>query len=290
MRLEISREVLAGIRAAAAAAHPEEACGLLFGGDGLIDGWQEARNVAERRDVEFEIDPATLFAALRAERAGGPRLIGYWHSHPSGRVEPSTRDLDHAEVDEKIWVIVAGDDIGAWQATEYEIYDRVEHRAELRDGELVRTTNLTSSGATTKGFSRLPMVTGEVRHLIPRTKSADWVPLIAEAGYPAIAPILDDLMPWTADPNSPICNPLIDYLSTLGEPMVEPIRKVLRGDDDDHKFVCLRDMVRALPCAAQEMLLDDLRTLAAIPCESGWETSVDDEARSILNLLGKSSV
>src|SRR3569833_743319 len=89
MRLKISREVLAGIRAEAAAAHPLEACGLLFGCADEIDDWRAARNVAERPEVEFEIDPAALFAALRAERAGGPRLLGYWHSHPSGDVEPS---------------------------------------------------------------------------------------------------------------------------------------------------------------------------------------------------------
>ncbi|MGN6821147.1 MAG: Mov34/MPN/PAD-1 family protein [Sphingomonas sp.] len=288
MRLEISREALAGIRAAAAAAHPEEACGLLFGKDGLIDGWQETRNVAENRDAEFEIDPTMLFAALRAERAGGPKLVGYWHSHPNGWVEPSARDLDQAGLDEKIWIIVAGDDVAAWQATEYEIYDRVEHRAEILDGQLIRTVNYTSSGAKQKAFRSVPMLTGEVRHLVPRDKDPDIVPLIAEAGYPAIAPILDELMEWTADPNWPICTPLIDYLVTLGAPMIDPIRKVLRGDDDGHKFVCLRGMVRELPRDVQMLLLDDLQALAAVPSESGWETSVDAEARAILAELAGS--
>jgi len=98
MGLKISREALAGIRAEAAAAHPREACGLLFGDAGEIDGWQAARNVAERPEVEFEIDPAPLFAALRAERAGGPSLLGYWHSHPSGNVRPTVRDCENALV------------------------------------------------------------------------------------------------------------------------------------------------------------------------------------------------
>lgn len=287
MRLEISREALAGIRRAVAAAHPAEACGLLFGAEGLIDGWQEARNVAERPKREFEIDPATLFAALRAERAGGPRLIGYWHSHPEGKAEPSRRDTERADLDDKVWVIVAGDDVAAWVLVETPVYDFTDYTIEQRDGYQVGIPTL--SGVA-RNFRHVPMMTGEVRHLIPRGKGDDIVPLIAEAGYPAIAPILDDLMEWTADPNWPIAPPLIDYLATLGEPMVEPIRRVLRGDDDDHKFVCLRGMVRELPRDVQLMLVDDLRTLAATPCESGWETSVYEEARVILAGLAGSGL
>ena len=283
MRLEISREALAGIRAATAAAHPLEACGLLFGDESRIDGWEATNNVAARPDIEFEIDPTSLFAALRAERAGGPRLIGYWHSHPNGNVEPSQRDTELADVDRKIWVIVAADDLAAWVAVEELVYDQVEHRAELRDGELVRTTHLTSSGASIKSFRHVPIWTGEIRHLVPRDKcDEDIVPMIAEAGYPAIAPILDDLMQWTADPNWPVAPPLIDYLATLGAPMIEPIRRILSGGDDGHKFVCLRGMVRELPLSARIALRDDLRRLADTPCQGDWPVSVDAEARAIL--------
>ncbi len=291
MRLEISREVLAGLRRDTAAAHPLEACGLLFGANGLIDAWQTTANVADDPDAGFEIDPAALFVALRAERAGGPRVIGYWHSHPSGSVQPSSRDLDAAQDDGKLWVIVADDDIAAWQAQVRDIFDRWEPDIILHDGEPLSIARSFSSGRTSKAFRHVAMATGDARHLVPLDKSAvEMVPLLAEAGYPAIAPILDDLIEWTADPNWPIAVPLIDYLATLGEPMVEPIRRVLRGDDDGHKFVCLRGMVRELPRDAQMMLIDDLRKLAATPCESGWETSVDEEARAILAGLAGSSV
>jgi len=116
MRLKISREVLAGIGTAAATAYPEEACGLLFGGEGLIDGWQEARNVAKKREMEFEIDPSSLFAALREERRGGPNMIGYWHSHPNGRPSPSPLDCAAAALDGKYWLIVTAEGVTAWRA------------------------------------------------------------------------------------------------------------------------------------------------------------------------------
>jgi len=116
MRLEISREALAGIGAAAAAAYPEEACGLLFGGEGLIDGWQQAPNVAKKREMEFEIDPSSLLAALREQRRGGPTVIGYWHSHPNGRPSPSSIDRAAAAADGKYWLIVTAEGVTAWRA------------------------------------------------------------------------------------------------------------------------------------------------------------------------------
>ncbi|MEG3146087.1 DUF5071 domain-containing protein [Sphingomonas sp. RT2P30] len=279
MKLEISRDALAGIRAEAAAALPLEACGLLFGDADRINGWQVANNVATHPETEFEIDPAALFAAQRAERANGPRLIGYWHSHPSGNVWPSSRDLAAAEDDGRFWVIVAGEDVAAWHVVISEIFDTVEEGT---------TWNMISSGATSKGFWHVPLLTGEIRHLVPRSKSdLDLLPAIAEAGYPAIAPILNDLLAWTADPNWPICVPLIDYLVTLGAPMVEPIRLVLRGDDGGHKSVCLKGMVPELPRSAQARLRDDLRRLAERPSEDDRDEEVNVEARKILAALDK---
>lgn len=286
--MKISREVLAGIRAEVAATHPLEACGLLFGDAGDIDGWQVTRNVAKCPGKEFEIDPARLFAALRAERSGGARLIGYWHSHPNGTAEPSARDCEAAQNDGKVWLILAGDDVAAWRVVENELLDLSTRDIVLHDGEPLAVQRYYSSGRTVKSFEHIPLVTGEIRNLIPRSKSdVDMVPMIAEAGYPAIAPILDDLMEWTADPNWPICLPLTDYLVSLGEPMVEPIRRVLRGTDDGHKWICLRGMVPELPLASQSLLRDDLQRLAELPSDGGGWGELDDEARKILYALPK---
>jgi proteasome lid subunit RPN8/RPN11 len=110
---------------AAAAAHPREACGLLFGEAGAISGWLEAENVAAEPERHFEIDPRTLLAALKAERAGGPKIAGYWHSHPSGVSEPSPTDADMAAPDGKLWVIVASE-VSGWLAGETGRYGRFE--------------------------------------------------------------------------------------------------------------------------------------------------------------------
>lgn len=77
-----------------------------------------AANVADGPETRFEIDPAALFAALKAERAGGPQIVGYWHSHPSGDVRPSETDAAMAARDGKLWLIVANGDAGLWRAAE----------------------------------------------------------------------------------------------------------------------------------------------------------------------------
>ena len=115
-RAKISRCVIELIRQAADAAAPEEACGLLFGSDDAVTEAEVARNVAENRERHFEIDPAALFAALKAERAGARMLVGYWHSHPSGDPRPSATDAAMAAPDGRLWLIVAGSQVGLWRA------------------------------------------------------------------------------------------------------------------------------------------------------------------------------
>lgn len=125
MGLRISSCVIELIQQAAAAAAPLEACGLLFGSDG-VERASVVANVSDDPARRFEIDPAALFAALKAERAGGDKVIGYWHSHPSGDANPSATDAAMAAADGKIWVIVAGKALTAWRAGACGLHGRFE--------------------------------------------------------------------------------------------------------------------------------------------------------------------
>ncbi|MET3722216.1 M67 family metallopeptidase [Sphingomonas trueperi] len=124
MGVTISRSILDGMKKASAAAAPREACGLLLGAGGRIERFTECANVSEVPEIRFEIDPAALFAALRTERAGGPALLGYWHSHPSGDPSPSRTDAAMAAADGKLWVILGGQDVTCWRAGEAGLWDR----------------------------------------------------------------------------------------------------------------------------------------------------------------------
>lgn len=115
MLVPVTSDVIATLLAQAARAAPQEACGLLLGRDGRIDTVVEAANVSPDPLVRFEIDPAALFAAHRAARAGGPDLIGYYHSHPAGHPRPSATDCAHASGDGRVWAIVAGGIVAFWR-------------------------------------------------------------------------------------------------------------------------------------------------------------------------------
>ena len=124
--LYISRADLDRIEACAKAGQPRESCGILLGAQ-TDEGWRvsaiaQSRNVAPQdRNDRFEIDPALLLRTQKAARAGGPRMIGVYHSHPNGKAEPSETDLAMAWQMGMIWVISAVD------------VDRMETRAYLRE-------------------------------------------------------------------------------------------------------------------------------------------------------------
>ena len=91
MAIAISRTLLDQIQSIAAADRAE-VCGLLFGTAERIAAIAPAANVAPDPARHFELDPAALIAAHRAARAGGPPIIGHYHSHPSGVAVPSATD------------------------------------------------------------------------------------------------------------------------------------------------------------------------------------------------------
>jgi desampylase len=111
MVITISRALHAELLALAAAEPDREVCGLLFGTDAAIEAIQPCVNVSVSPVDSFEIDPAALIAAHKAERAGRRKLVGCYHSHPNGRVEPSERDRAGAKAG-AIWIIIADGRIG----------------------------------------------------------------------------------------------------------------------------------------------------------------------------------
>jgi len=115
MQVEVTSEALAAMRAAAAAAHPHEACGILLGAGTRITEARETANVHPAPATHFEIDPQALIDAHRAARMGGPEVIGYFHSHPVGPAAPSATDLACASGDGKVWAILGAGDVTFWR-------------------------------------------------------------------------------------------------------------------------------------------------------------------------------
>jgi desampylase len=115
MRIEVTSEALAAMRAHAAAALPQEACGLLLGESNRITEARAAANIHPSPATHFDIDPQALIDAHRAARAEGLAVIGYYHSHPHGPAAPSATDRASANRDGAVWAIIAGTDVTFWQ-------------------------------------------------------------------------------------------------------------------------------------------------------------------------------
>lgn len=125
MTVTISSTLAAQI-VADANANPEiEICGLLIGNADDVYALRPANNVAHDPARHFEVDPAVLFDALRAERDGRGHVIGHYHSHPSGLAVPSAADAAMIRHSGELWLVAAAGDLTAWRANDQNSFDRV---------------------------------------------------------------------------------------------------------------------------------------------------------------------
>lgn len=127
MELRISSKLHAKLLAIAAESPDAEVCGLLVGRD-RVDHIIPAANVAPDPRRRFEIDPKVLFAALRVERAEGDKVLGYYHSHPTGSPRPSATDTAQAAVDGRVWLIIANGHAAAWALNEARIFRPIDYQ------------------------------------------------------------------------------------------------------------------------------------------------------------------
>ena len=102
--LALRADDLATIRAHAAAAYPEECCGLLVGepleGGAAAGARVTAVVAAANHDPEprrgYDVEPRALLAGHRRAREEGREVVGYYHSHPDAPAAPSRRDREAA--------------------------------------------------------------------------------------------------------------------------------------------------------------------------------------------------
>jgi hypothetical protein len=122
----------------------------------------------------------------------------------------------------------------------------------------------------------------DLRSLLPRGK-ADLVRAraVVERGYPAVAPVVDDLLAWLQDANWPVASVVAPFLAAIGPPLEEPVRRVLATDDAIWKYWVLTQVV-ALNRPLASALRADLGRLATAPSAAEVAEEVHLAARQIL--------
>ena len=124
------------------------------------------------------------------------------------------------------------------------------------------------------------------RTLLPRDKcDSKAAAAVIALGYPAVGPVLRDLLKWLQDCNWPVSRPIGDFLATLPEPMAPLIWEVLRGDDYIWKYWCIVRLLSVMPTTIAGQFRAELRRLAEHPTPVERGEPLDEVAREALDAL-----
>jgi hypothetical protein len=124
------------------------------------------------------------------------------------------------------------------------------------------------------------------RELLPRDKhDLDHARAVAALGYPAVDPVLPDLLEWLQDCNWPVSRPIGDFLAALPEQMAPLIWKVLRGDDHVWKYWCIVRLISAMPVGVAEQFRAELTRLAENPTAAERTEELNEVAQDALHEL-----
>lgn len=124
------------------------------------------------------------------------------------------------------------------------------------------------------------------RQLLPRDKlDVVGARAVIALGYPAVAPVLPDLLEWLQDCNWPVSRPIGDFLASLPEQMAPLVWGVLRGKDDIWKYWCIVRLIRAMPPDIAEQFRGELTRLAEQPTRAEHLEELDEVAQAALRSL-----
>ncbi len=106
MKLRIDQNVWEAMLRAARRATPLEACGLCGGKDGHVTQFYELAN-GDASGEHYRMLPEEQFAAVKAMRQAGVKMLAIWHSHPATPPRMSEEDLRLAFTPDGVYVILS---------------------------------------------------------------------------------------------------------------------------------------------------------------------------------------
>jgi hypothetical protein len=132
-------------------------------------------------------------------------------------------------------------------------------------------------------------VTTELHLLLPRSKAeADKAEALVRLGYPAVAPVLPEILEWMQDLNWPVAQVFQPLLASIGTALAPLVRDILVGNDDVWKYWVLNSVVRESPNLAAELQLDLCR-IVRNPSVGELAEGVPEVASALLKASSSSS-
>lgn len=119
--------------------------------------------------------------------------------------------------------------------------------------------------------------------MLPRTKyDLERAATIVAIGYPAVAPVLPELLEWMKDMNWPVAKIIAPFLATIGAPLAPFVREIFSTDDTMWKEWILRDLIEECP-ALFDAVRSEVRRIAFGAARDEDEESVKSVALKVLD-------
>ncbi|MFZ6749052.1 DUF5071 domain-containing protein [Undibacterium sp. Ren11W] len=108
-------------------------------------------------------------------------------------------------------------------------------------------------------------------------------------GYPAISPVLPDLLECIQDGNWPVARVILPFLKNVGAPLASHVRTIFQGNDDTWKYFVLYFLVGECKELATELVVD-LKRLVNCPTAREVGEELDIGAKEILDKFSLNTV
>ena len=126
----------------------------------------------------------------------------------------------------------------------------------------------------------------DLRQLLPKDKcDVAGARAIVGLGYPAVAPVLPELLEWLQDCKWPVSRPISEFLVTIPEAVAPLVWDVLRGDDDIWKYWCIVCLIGRMPAGVAGQFREELTRLAERPTVAERLEELDEVAREALEAV-----
>jgi len=127
----------------------------------------------------------------------------------------------------------------------------------------------------------------ELRNMLPEGKhDVKRARALVKLGYPAVSPVLPEILQWMQDYNWPVAHVIFPFLVSIGEPLAPYVRDVLATDDTMWK-VWFIHIVGASPPLADALHTEIRKMAAMIPKDEDEEWLLEEVHRLFPNVLDK---